>query len=230
MPLLVSGSGYAVWKPKAEVFLGLKGLRESLLDSTTEKQWLKVTARAAEWAAADKAEPLNALFGDSAEEGEDENDGDDSVTDDSSQNTHAASAAQAKAATPSALGPSQAPLKEKEADLRKQAAAMIKRSEMAYGHIFSALSNDVALMVKVVPQGWARGLWQWLERKFQSTASDNVNALLRDWHSLRLPYVTFAGSKMLITHAPRTASLPRCSHLLSLLGIDCFASLKIASF
>ena len=69
--------------------------------------------------------------------------------------------------------------------MRKQAAAMIKRSEMAYGHIFSALPNDVALMVKVVPQGWARGLWLWLENKFRSTASDNVNTLLRDWHSLR---------------------------------------------
>ena len=29
MPMLLSGSGYAVWKPKAEVFLGLKGLREN---------------------------------------------------------------------------------------------------------------------------------------------------------------------------------------------------------
>lgn len=183
MPLLVSGSGYTVWRPKAEVFLGLKGLRESLLDFTTEKQWLKVTARAAEWAAADKAELLNTLFGDdSEEEGEDENDGGDSVSDGSSQSTLNA---QAKAVTLPTSGSSQAPLKEKEAELRKQAAAMIKRSEMAYGYIFTALPNDVALMVKVVPQGWARGLWQWLERKFQSTASDNVNALLRDWHSLR---------------------------------------------
>ena len=38
--------------------------------------------------------------------------------------------------------------------------------------------------MKVVPQGWAHGLWMWLERKFQSTASDNINALLKDWHSL----------------------------------------------
>jgi len=183
MPLLFSGSGYAVWRPKAEVFLGLKGLRESLLDFATEKQWLKVTARAAEWAAADKAELLRVLFGDDPEEEGDDDDGDDSVTDGSSQATRATPAAQVKA-TPSSTS-LQVTLKEKEADLRKQAAAMIKRSEMAYGHIFSALPNDVALMVKVVPQGWALGLWRWLERKFQSTASDNVNALLRDWHNLR---------------------------------------------
>ena len=69
--------------------------------------------------------------------------------------------------------------------MRKQAVAMIKRSEMAYGHIFGALPSDVALMVKVVPLGWARGLWQWLENKFRSTASDNINTLLREWHSLR---------------------------------------------
>jgi len=185
MPLLASGSGYAVWRPKAEVYLGLKGLRESLLDFSTEKQWLKVTARAAEWAAADKAELLSALFGDDSEEERDGDDGGSSVSDGSSQATRAS-------ATPAAQGtaaPSStsltAPLKEKEADMRKQASAMIKRSEMAYGYIFSALPNDVALMVKVVPQGWARGLWLWLENKFRSNASDNVNALLRDWHTLR---------------------------------------------
>jgi hypothetical protein len=183
MPLLLSGGGYAVWRPKAEVFLGLKGLRESLLDFSTEKQWLKVTARAAEWAAEDKAELLKALFGeDSEEEEDDDDDGDGSV----SESASSSQTTQQPDAKPTASRISlQASLKEKEADLRKQAAAMIKRSEMVYGHVFSALPNDVALMVKVVPQGWARGLWLWLERKFQSTASDNVNTLLRDWHSLR---------------------------------------------
>jgi len=181
VPLLVSGSGYAVWKPKAEVFLGLKGLRESLLDFATEKQWLKVTARAAEWAAADKAELLSVLFGDDTEEEGDDDDG-------GSSDAESSNSSQATRAPAAALAPRvslQGTLKDKEADMRKQAAAMIKRSEMAYGHIFSALPNDVALMVKVVPQGWAHGLWKWLERKFQSTASDNVNVLLQEWHSLR---------------------------------------------
>jgi len=180
MPLLLSGGGYAVWRPKAEVFLGLKGLRESLLDFSTEKQWLKVTARAAEWAAADKAELLSVLFGDDFEEEGSDDDEDSTVSAGSSQTTR-----QPESKDDALKASPRTPLKDKEADLRKQATAMIKRSEMAYGHIFSALPNDVALMVKVVPQGWARGLWLWLERKFQSTASDNVNALLRDWHSLR---------------------------------------------
>jgi hypothetical protein len=64
MPVLLAGSSYAVWKSKAEVFLGLKGLREALLDFLTDKQWRKVTARAAEWAAAEKAEMLRMLLGD----------------------------------------------------------------------------------------------------------------------------------------------------------------------
>jgi hypothetical protein len=180
MPLLLSGSGYAVWRPKAEVYLGLKGLRESLLDFSTEKQWLKVTTRAAEWAAADKAELLSALFGDDSEEEKEDKDADDSVSDGSSQTT------QRLAGKSKASGVAlREPLKDKEADMRKQAVAMIKRSEMAYGHIFGALPSDVALMVKVVPLGWARGLWQWLENKFRSTASDNINTLLQEWHSLR---------------------------------------------
>src|SRR3954447_2270857 len=84
MPSLLSGSGYAVWRPKAEVFLGLKGLKEALLDFTTEKQWLKVTERAAEWAAADKAELMSVLFGaDFEEEGKDD-DGQSSISDSAS--------------------------------------------------------------------------------------------------------------------------------------------------
>ena len=179
MPSLLSGSGYAVWRPKAEVFLGLKGLKEALLDFATEKQWLKVTERAAEWAAADKAELMSVLFGaDFEEEGKDD-DGQSSISESASSSSETASLAHA------AQSLTKVPLKEKEAEMRKQATAMIKRSEMAYGHIFGVLPNDVALMVKVIPQGWARGLWMWLERKFQSTESDNVNALLRDWHTIR---------------------------------------------
>jgi hypothetical protein len=188
MPALLAGSDYAVWRPKAEVFLGLKGLRESLVDFTSEKQWRKVTARAAEWAAAEKAELLSVLFGDDSDE-EEEEDVDDAADDSSSVQPTAAhgveqEAKQQAGATLARDASSLKLLKDKEADLRKQAVAMIKRSEMAYGHIFSALPVDVALMVKVVPQGWARGLWMWLERKFQSTASDNINTLLKDWHSL----------------------------------------------
>ena len=186
MPPLVSGSGYAVWKPKAEVFLGLKGLKDALMDFATEKQWLKVTQRAAEWAAADKAELLSVLFGDDDEEagksGGDGDDGQSSVaeSDSSASADTALNKAQAERSSSQAV-----PLKEKEAEMRKMATAMIKRSEMAYGYIFGALPSDVALMVKVIPQGWAHGLWVWLERKFQSTEADNVNALLRDWHTLR---------------------------------------------
>jgi hypothetical protein len=158
MPPLLSGSGYAVWKPKAEVFLGLKGLKEALLDFATEKQWLKVTVRAAGWAAAEKAELLSVLFGDDSDD--DREDGQSSVSESASSSQSTSEAVLQAAAA--------APLKEKEMEMRKQAAAMIKRSEMAYGHLFSALPNDVALMVKVVPQGWAHGLWTWLERKFSS--------------------------------------------------------------
>jgi hypothetical protein len=184
MPPLVSGSGYAVWKPKAEVFLGLKGLKEALLDFTTEKQWLKVTKRAAEWAAAEKQELLQALFGDDNDDVE-HHDEQSSVSGSSAQSTSLEADAAAARASKSPTSGHAVPSKEKEAEMRKQAIAMIKRSEMAYGHLFGALPSDVALMVRVLPQGWAHGLWMWLERKFSSTEADNVNALLRDWHALR---------------------------------------------
>ena len=65
-----------------------------------------------------------------------------------------------------------------EKDARRVLAAHVERSTKAYGSIFSTLSEDLRLQLAHLPQGWAYGLWMWLERKFQSTEADSVGVLL----------------------------------------------------
>jgi broad specificity phosphatase PhoE len=62
----------------------------------------------------------------------------------------------------------------------------VERSRQAFGRIYSALPEDLRLQVAHLPQEWAFGLWQWLERKFQSTEADHVGLLLRRWIHLSM--------------------------------------------
>ena len=63
-------------------------------------------------------------------------------------------------------------------------AANVERSHKAFGTLFSALTEDLRLQVAHLPQGWAFGLWTWLERKYQSTEPDSVGVLLTRWVAL----------------------------------------------
>jgi hypothetical protein len=67
---------------------------------------------------------------------------------------------------------------------RKNKTTRVQTSQRVYGIIYAALSVDLQLQIAHLPKGWAFGLWDWLERKFQSTESDNVGSLWRQWMTL----------------------------------------------
>jgi hypothetical protein len=65
---------------------------------------------------------------------------------------------------------------------RATVTAHVERSQKAYGSIYSAMPEYLRLEITHnITQGWAFGLWGWLERKFQSTEADNVSTLLMKW-------------------------------------------------
>lgn len=68
----------------------------------------------------------------------------------------------------------------------KKIAALIARSQKAYGYLHAALPTDLAALVVNLPQGYAYGLWDFLERKFRNTERDSVAALWRDFTRLRM--------------------------------------------
>ena len=78
-----------------------------------------------------------------------------------------------------------AALSEDEKAMRKALTAHVQLSHRVYGVIYAALPDDVRLLVEHLPQGWAFGLWEWLEKRYQSTEQDNVGALLADFFSMR---------------------------------------------
>ena len=68
---------------------------------------------------------------------------------------------------------------------RKTVAAMVERSRRVYGILYASLPEELCAQVAHLPAGWAHGLWNWLEHKFQSTERDSVGALLAQWSQLR---------------------------------------------
>jgi transposase InsO family protein len=70
-----------------------------------------------------------------------------------------------------------------EAAARKQVATMIGLSRKAYGYLYSALPAELRPLVADVPQGYAYGIWSFLEKKFRNTEQDTIMSL---WQRLTL--------------------------------------------
>jgi hypothetical protein len=60
---------------------------------------------------------------------------------------------------------------------KARASAALARVRKAYGYLWAALPADLRLLVADVPQGYAYGLWHFLEKKFRSTEQDSVATL-----------------------------------------------------
>src|SRR4051812_20055966 len=70
-------------------------------------------------------------------------------------------------------------------DAKKKVAEMISRSKKAYGFLFGALPNDHRQLVADVPQGYAYGIWNFLEKKYRNTEQDSVLALWEQFTALK---------------------------------------------
>jgi hypothetical protein len=70
-------------------------------------------------------------------------------------------------------------------EARKLVSATVERSRKVFGALYSALPEELRAQVAHIAQGWAYGLWHWLETKFQSTEQDSVGELLAQWTTLR---------------------------------------------
>ena len=64
-----------------------------------------------------------------------------------------------------------------EVKAKKCVADLIGRSRKAFGALFTALPPELRLLVADVPQGYAYGIWSFLEKKFRNTEQDSVMAL-----------------------------------------------------
>ena len=169
-PVLRSGALYAGFKANMHVYLQKHDAQNVHTTPLTEEEYRLDEEEVAAWNMQALSTARAALRARRAEKKENEfaAAGDGKVEPSAASAVHAVVSAEEKAE-------------------RAVLAAHVARSQKAYGTIFNALPEDMRLLVRHIAQGWAYGLWMWLERKFQSTEADNVSNLIGAWTSLENP-------------------------------------------
>ena len=162
VPLLASstggggGSTYAVWRPQMTTFLMRHNIEER--DYNREiPEWKRLVAAAQVSAEAEEESAIALVLGLSLK---------------------SASQMSALDVKTEALTPAQV-------EAKKKVTEMIGRSKKAYGFLFAALPTDHRQLVAEVPQGYAYGIWSYLEKKYRNTEQDSVLALWEKFTSLQ---------------------------------------------
>ena len=164
-PRLRSTAGsYAAWKPDMEVYLERIGADSVHKRAMTDDSWRRLALQVQSWSDEALALALAAIGElDSAH----------------SDATPSASAS----ATQQASGGVQVSAEQKEQ--RRLVTALVDRSRRIFGVIWASLPEELRAQAAHVPQGFASGLWQWLQQKFLNTEQDSVGELLAQWVALR---------------------------------------------
>lgn len=155
-PRLSSGGvGYGAYKESMHVHLQRAGAEGIHCKVMTEATWVTMTQNVEEWAEEELSSALALTSGTSS----------------------GSSSSTSKVAATA--------LRDEVKAARKLVAATVERSRKAYGILYTSLPDELRPQIGHIPDGWAYGLWHWLETKFQSTEEDSVGDLLAQWMQLR---------------------------------------------
>lgn len=175
LPRLVPGS-YALWRTRMDAYLQRAGAEKVHRTPMTKERWKLFDAAVTAWAGEAEDEMAQIAqrltLGSSASASA-------SVTDSASSGSTAGGSAVTEVTVKKVA------LSDEEKETRKKMKELVARSQKVHGIILSALADDVVELIAHLPEGWAFGLWDWLEKKYQSTESDNVSLLIAEWSSLR---------------------------------------------
>jgi len=164
IPLLGSSSNsgltYSVWRPQLQTLLMRQGV-ETMHYSTAIPRWKELEAKVEGDKTSALDEAMKILLGPS-------------LTDN-------------KGSSSSSVGDTT--VKQEFTDGVTEAAkrvvsTLISGSKKAYGILYMGLPADLRLLVADVPQGYAYGVWSFLEKKFRSTEQDMVAMLWKQFTSL----------------------------------------------
>lgn len=172
VPLLGGSTGgglaYPQWRPQMKTHL----LRQGIEDRDYNKeipQWSELVAVVVADAESEEQAAIALLLGSAA------------ATSAVGKSVAAASSSSTKVKAEDAAV--EAALKEQSA-AKKSIAAMIGRSRKAFTILHSALPAELRPLVADVPQGYAFGIWSFLEKKYRNTEQDSVASLWSDFTTL----------------------------------------------
>jgi hypothetical protein len=151
---------YAAWKPQMNVHLQRHGADAVHSTPMTADRWVLMTTQQAAWAQEELESALQLLLDPAA----------------------SASSTPIKQDPDDVKALADAEAKRKAA--RKTVSQVIERGQKVFGILYAALPTELRAQVAHIAQGYAYGLWHWLETKFQSTEEDHVSELIESWSGL----------------------------------------------
>lgn len=163
-----NGLTHALWRPQMITFLMRQGIEER--DYTKEIPHWTALVKAVGEQAVNEEEDAVAHFLAKAQ-------GVVTVTGSSSASSASVTSVKKDAAA-------QAVAEKEETEKKAKVSAMLGRVRKAYGYLFAALPSDVRLLVASVPQGYAYGVWDFLEKKYRNTEQDSIANLWSNFISL----------------------------------------------
>jgi hypothetical protein len=155
VPPLRHTSSYASWKPLMSAYLMQAGLDECHYKESIG-QWDELCSLVKKWKSEESNRYLSIVLSKSA----------------------------SGAASSTSSAAKKSVVVEEDGDARKAVIALIERSRRAYALLYHALNEDLRALVRDIPEGYAFGIWDWLEKRFQNTEDDNVAQLFKDWNDL----------------------------------------------
>ena len=166
-PRLHAAGGYSAWRPLMEIFLRRVGVMEKDYKVANER-WAALVVEVARWSAEEEDSAIALVLGGAASKGKDSS-SKATLTDVKLELGDSADALAAEARIRAA---------------RRLAHATVERGERAFYYLLMAMPEALHPLVRSVPQGYAFGLWDFLEKRFQNTEDDNVADLFRRWNDL----------------------------------------------
>jgi transposase InsO family protein len=160
-----AAGGYAAWKPDMDVYLERVGADGVHKRAMTDESWRKLALQVQSWSDEALAQALASI----------------GVEDAATTMTGAAGGTTAAASSST----KSAELTSEQKEQRRLVTALVERSRRTFGVIWAALPEDLRVQAAHVSQGFAAGLWLWLQQKFQNTEQDSVGELLAQWVALR---------------------------------------------
>jgi hypothetical protein len=158
VPALRTGE-YAAWRPRMEAYLMRHGLEETYTDELPD--WVALHAQVRAWDIEKKRRAIAIALG-------------------------RASGVKTKAQSKMNEDDESAHTARLEENAKREVRTLVEHSIRAFGMLFEAMPDELRAQTAHIPQGYAFGVWTWLEKKYQSTEIDCVNELIEKWMELRM--------------------------------------------
>lgn len=176
---------YAAWKQNMRAFMSKVGVKESAY-ATPIPRWNDMVTAVRKWEYDRVADAIAAEIDGAVVASPTAAAAASTATRTSRSKSHSPAPAGSSSSSTSSTTSSAASSSGDDISRRKVIRELVESSEKAFGYLYEALTSELRLLVQSLPSGYAYGIWQLMQDKYQNTDVDNVADLYKKWNDLSM--------------------------------------------